>query len=91
MSYAERAKAIFKKETEELQKVAGLIGPEFDQAVDMIFNTQGKTVVMGIGKTGTIGHKIASSMASTGTTAIFINAAEAMHGDLGMIDRKSVV
>lgn len=91
MSYAERAKAIFKKETEELQKVAGLIGPEFDQAVDMIFNTQGKTVVMGIGKTGTIGHKIASSMASTGTTAIFINAAEAMHGDLGMINPTDIV
>lgn len=91
MNYAERAKAIFDKEIEELQKVANLIDPEFDRAVDMIFNSTGKTVVMGIGKTGTIGHKIASSMASTGTTAIFINAAEAMHGDLGMINPTDIV
>lgn len=91
MKYAARAKAIFQQEISELQKVAGLIDAGFEQAVEMIYACRGKTVIMGIGKTGTIGHKIASSMASTGTTAIFINAAEAIHGDLGMINSNDVV
>lgn len=91
MNYAEKARTIFNQEITELQQVALQIGKEFDEAVAMIYACHGKTVVMGIGKTGTIGHKIASSMASTGTTAIFINAAEAMHGDLGMINPSDVV
>lgn len=91
MSYTERAKEIFQQQVGELQKVQQNLGEEFDRAIEMIYSCRGKTVVMGIGKTGTIGHKIASSMASTGTTAIFINAAEAMHGDLGMINPEDVV
>ena len=91
MNFTERSKAIFQQEIIELQKVADNIGEEMNQAVEMIYNCKGKLVVMGIGKTGTIGHKIASSLASTGTPAIFINAAEAMHGDLGMVDKKDVV
>lgn len=91
MSYAQRAKEIFQQQIKELQKVEQQLGPDFDRAIDMIYACPGKTVIMGIGKTGTIGHKIASSMASTGTTAIFINAAEAMHGDLGMINREDIV
>lgn len=91
MNFTERSKAIFEQEIAELQKVADNIGEEMNQAVEIIFACTGKLVVMGIGKTGTIGHKIASSMASTGTPAIFINAAEAMHGDLGMVDKKDVV
>ncbi len=91
MSYSERAKAIFEQEAGELIQLSARIDSSFDQAVELIFNSAGKTVVMGIGKTGTIGHKIASSMASTGTPAIFINAAEAMHGDLGMIQPGDVV
>lgn len=91
MSYAQRAKEIFQQQVQELQKVEQYLGDDFDQAIDMIYACPGKTVIMGIGKTGTIGHKIASSMASTGTTAIFINAAEAMHGDLGMINPGDVV
>ena len=91
MNFTERSKVIFQQEITELQKVADNIGEEMNHAVEMIDACTGKLVVMGIGKTGTIGHKIASSLASTGTPAIFINAAEAMHGDLGMIDKKDVV
>ncbi len=91
MSYYERAKTIFEQEAGELKKLASTLDAHFDEAVNLIFNSTGKTVVMGIGKTGTIGHKIASSMASTGTPAIFINAAEAMHGDLGMIQPGDVI
>ena len=52
---------------------------------------RGKVVIMGIGKTGLIGRKIASSFASTGTPSIFVNAAEAVHGDLGMVAADDVV
>jgi len=89
--YSERAKAIFKEEIAEFEKLGAGINSNFDKAVEMIYNCTGQLVVMGIGKTGIIGHKMASSFASTGTEAIFVNAAEAVHGDLGMINKKDVV
>jgi arabinose-5-phosphate isomerase len=56
----------------------------------VLYHCQGKVVMMGIGKTGIIAHKMAASFASTGTPSIFVNAAEAVHGDLGMINAKDV-
>lgn len=80
-----RAKQIFREEINELNKLAESIDERFGEVVDTLYACKGKIVVMGIGKTGIIGHKIASSLASTGTPAIFVNAAEAVHGDLGMV------
>ena len=91
MTYSERAKAIFAEEITELEKLGLSIDERFNEAVEMIFACRGKLVVMGIGKTGIIGHKIASSLASTGTPAIFVNAVEAVHGDLGMVSGEDVV
>lgn len=91
MTYSERAKAIFAEEITELEKLGLSIDERFDEAVEMIFACRGKLVVMGIGKTGIIGHKIASSLASTGTPAIFVNAVEAVHGDLGIVSGEDVV
>ena len=91
MTYSERAKSIFAEEIAELEKLAASIDGNFDKAVELIYACERKLVVMGIGKTGIIGHKIASSLASTGTSAIFVNAAEAVHGDLGMVCGKDVV
>ena len=91
MTYSERAKQIFEEEIHEFQKLSASIDSSFDKAVEMIYNCKGQLVVMGIGKTGIIGHKMASSFASTGTEAIFVNAAEAVHGDLGMINNNDVV
>ncbi len=91
MKHSERAKQIFSDEIRELERLSQLIGNSFDQTVETIFACHGKLVIMGIGKTGIIGHKIASSLASTGTQAIFINAAEAVHGDLGMVCQDDVV
>ena len=90
MDCVKRAKEIFALEIEEFEKVAEQIGTELNDAVDMIYHCTGKVVILGIGKTGIVGHKIAASLASTGTSAIFINAAEAMHGDLGMVSRADV-
>lgn len=91
MKYADRAKAIFEEEIGELVKLKDTLDDRFDQVVELMYTCEGKIVVMGIGKTGIIGHKIASSLASTGTPAIFVNAAEAVHGDLGMINSKDIV
>ena len=91
MSYSERAKEIFAEEITELEKLGLSIDERFDEAVEMIDACHGKLVVMGIGKTGIIGHKIASSLASTGTPSIFVNAVEAVHGDLGMVSGVDVV
>ncbi len=91
MDFINRGKEIILQETAELVKMAERIGPELNEAVELIYNCRGKLVIMGIGKTGIIGHKIASSLASTGTQTIFINAAEAMHGDLGMVGRDDIV
>lgn len=91
MTYSERAKQIFAEEIQEFVKLSETIDSHFDCVVDLIYNCRGKLVLMGIGKTGIIGHKIASSLASTGTSAIFVNAAEAVHGDLGMINKDDIV
>lgn len=88
--YAERAKQIFAQEIQELEKLQNSIDAHFDRVVDVLYHCQGKVVMMGIGKTGIIAHKMAASFASTGTPAIFVNAAEAVHGDLGMINSNDV-
>ncbi|MDD4967895.1 MAG: KpsF/GutQ family sugar-phosphate isomerase [Paludibacter sp.] len=91
MDFIARSKEIFNLEIAELQKLADKIGPEMNEVVEMIYASKGKLVIMGIGKTGIIGHKISSSLASTGTPSIFVNAAEAMHGDLGMVSKNDIV
>ncbi len=67
------------------------VGPSFAQAVDLILGVQGRVVVMGMGKSGHIGRKIAATLASTGTPAMFVHPAEASHGDLGMITAVDLV
>ena len=88
--YANRAKQIFDEEIRELEKLKNSIDTSFDQVIDALYHCQGKVVMMGIGKTGIIAHKMAASFASTGTPSIFVNAAEAVHGDLGMINAKDI-
>ncbi len=88
--YANRAKEIFDEEIRELEKLKNSIDTTFDKVVEVLYQCQGKVVMMGIGKTGIIAHKMAASFASTGTPSIFVNAAEAVHGDLGMINAKDV-
>ena len=90
MYWKERCKQIFEQEIAEFQKIADNVGNEINHAVEAIYACTGKVVIMGIGKTGIVGHKIASSLASTGTPAIFVNAAEAMHGDLGMVAKGDI-
>ena len=87
------AKNVFDIEIAELEKLKSKLGDDFQKLVRMILNLKNnnKVVVTGIGKSGIIGKKITATLASTGTTSVFINAAEALHGDLGMINDGDVV
>ena len=67
------------------------LGTAFAAAVDLIRNAKGRLIVTGLGKSGHIGRKIAATFASTGTPAFFVHAAEAGHGDLGMITADDVI
>lgn len=87
----ERAREVFCSEQEEIGYVLNHLDDSFRQVVELILQSEGKVVISGIGKTGLIGRKIAASLASTGTQAIFLNAAEAQHGDLGMVSRGDIV
>ena len=87
------ARNVFDIEIAELEKLKSKLGDTFQKLVQMILELKNnnKVVVTGIGKSGIIGKKIAATLASTGTTAVFINAAEALHGDLGMVSNGDVV
>jgi arabinose-5-phosphate isomerase len=85
------ARKTFEIEAAAVQGLAGRVGPEFAEAVKVMLACQGRVVVMGMGKSGHIGRKIAATLASTGTPAMFVHPAEASHGDLGMITGQDVV
>jgi arabinose-5-phosphate isomerase len=85
------AKKTFEIEAAAVLGLAARLGPEFAQSVEAILTCSGRVVVMGMGKSGHIGRKIAATLASTGTPAMFVHPAEASHGDLGMITADDVV
>ena len=85
------ARKTFEIEAAAVLDLATRVGDEFVQAVRLMMACPGRVVVMGIGKSGHIGHKIAATLASTGTPAMFVHPAEASHGDLGMIRDVDVV
>ena len=77
-------------EARALDALADSLGAEFERAIDLILRCDGKLIVCGLGKSGHVGRKIAATFASTGTTAIFLHLAEAIHGDLGMAAKGDV-
>jgi arabinose-5-phosphate isomerase len=79
------ARAVLGTEAAALRDLAGGLDGNFTRAVELLASATGRVVVSGMGKSGHIGHKIAATLASTGTPAIFVHPAEASHGDLGMI------
>ena len=87
----ELARKTFDIEARELLAVGARQGASFVQAVSAILACQGRTVVMGMGKSGHVGRKIAATLASTGTPSFFVHPAEASHGDLGMVTQGDVV
>lgn len=87
----EIVKQTIKKESESIKKLLDYVDNEFISAVKEIFNSKGRVIISGIGKSAIIGNKIVATLNSTGTPAIFMHAAEAIHGDLGIIQPDDVV
>ena len=85
------AKRVFDIEIDSLRFVADAIDDEFTKVVDAILKASGKVIVIGIGKSGIIGKKIAATLASTGTPGFFLHPGEAFHGDLGMVGTQDIV
>lgn len=86
----EIAKSVFETELEGVKSVLNKLGDSFVQAVKTIKECKGKVVITGLGKSGIVGKKIAATLASTGTPAFFLHAAEGAHGDLGMVGKGDV-
>jgi arabinose-5-phosphate isomerase len=87
----ERARQVLTTEADAVRALAGRLDQNFFRAVQLILACRGRVVVSGMGKSGHIGHKIAATLASTGTPAFFVHPGEASHGDLGMIAHDDVV
>ncbi len=78
-------------ERQALAAVEGRLDDKFVRAVNLLLNTEGQVVVTGVGKSGAVAHKLAGTLASTGTSAFFMHPTDAVHGDLGMVSSADVV
>lgn len=87
----DRAKEVLTTEAEAILAVRDRLDESFTSAVQLIVNCEGRVVVTGMGKSGSISRKIAGTLASTGSPALFLHPAEGVHGDLGMVTSKDVV
>jgi len=85
------AKSVLNNEVSGINKLSDHIDDNFVKAISVLLDCKGKVVIIGLGKSGHVGKKIAASMASTGTPAFFVHGDETLHGDLGMIEKKDVV
>jgi arabinose-5-phosphate isomerase len=81
------ARRVLQIEAQAIQDVLARLDQTFEKAVDLLFACKGRVVVTGMGKSGLIGRKISATLSSTGTPSFFLHAAEALHGDLGMLAR----
>lgn len=89
--HLDSANEVFDLEIDALRKAKQQISTTFEKAIELILSSKGKIVVTGVGKSGIIAHKISATFASTGTPSVFLNASEALHGDLGMVSKGDIV
>jgi len=89
MKIKERIQAVIKAEAEAISSIN--VDDSFEQAVKVLSDCKGKVLTTGIGKAGHIANKFAATLCSTGTPAVFLHAAEAAHGDLGIVNEKDVM
>src|SRR5258708_25036447 len=94
MNHLANARKVFEVELASLKAVRSQLDNSFNAAVDLIVQTirqRGKIVVVGIGKSGNIGQKIAATLTSTGSTSVVLNSVDALHGDLGIVNDGDVI
>lgn len=87
----ETGKSILEQEAQAIHQIAEQLDENFSQAVTLLASCSGKIIISGMGKSGIIGQKIAATMASTGSTALFLHPADAAHGDLGIVSHNDIV
>jgi len=86
----ERGRRVIRMEREALAETERRLGDEFGRAVELIARSAGRVIVCGVGKSGLIGRKIAATLTSTGTPAVFLHPAESAHGDLGIVGESDI-
>ncbi len=91
MNIVREIKNVFTVQSDSLRQARQYVGPSFEKAVRLILKCHSKVVVTGIGKSGLIAQKIASTFSSTGTPAIYLHPVEGMHGNLGVLHKNDVV
>lgn len=87
----EEARRILLQEGQAILDLAWTLGDEFSRTLEAILELTGRLIVLGVGKSGLIGRKIASTLASTGTPAFFIHPTDALHGDIGMVTKNDLI
>lgn len=90
-NFIARAQRVLDIEVQAIEQLAQYLNQDFTAACELMFACNGRVIVIGMGKSGHIGNKIAATLASTGTPSFFVHPGEASHGDLGMITRDDVV
>ncbi len=85
------ARRVLQTEADAIRGLIPKLDDRFEQAVDLLHHCRGRVIVTGMGKSGIIAHKLSATLSSTGTPAIFLHAAEAVHGDLGVVQTGDVV
>lgn len=91
MNFIARGKRVLEIEKNAIEQLAQYINDDFSNACQLMYDCKGRVIVIGMGKSGHIGNKIAATLASTGTPAFFVHPGEASHGDLGMITKDDVL
>lgn len=91
MDIVEEAKRVLRVEAQSLLELAERIDENFSRAVELLYHCKGKVVLMGMGKSGLVGRKIASTFASTGTPSFFLHPAEGLNGDFGMLAKEDLI
>ncbi len=87
----EIARKVIKNQSKAINNLADFVDDEFAKATELIFNSKGRVVVTGVGKSAIIANKIVATLNSTGTPSIFLHAADAIHGDIGIIQKDDIV
>jgi len=85
------AQEVVRKEAAAVARLSGFIDEQFISVLELIFNSKGRLIITGIGKSAIIANKVVATLNSTGTPAVFMHAADAIHGDLGIIQKDDVV
>ena len=91
MDILEELRRVIRLEAQTLADLETSLGPDFEVAVNMLQACQGKIILTGVGKSGLIANKIAATMVSTGTLAVFLHGSEGMHGDIGIVTKEDLV